>query len=682
MRTARRVRHAYCQKGETYRYGPLFRRRGEHDWMHLNQAVHEFWFDASPCSHPDLTAKQRKQLEELLEEFGHCIGDGNTSDARRQKNLKEKIPYVRLPVKPGYERHSEPPFKKNPKVRQLTIDFVRDLQRRGLVSRCTAEEQEFVCNSLLLPKSKDSYRFVCTFKGLNANMLRDPYGMRTLDAVMAALEGATWFSVLDIVDGFFNLPLYPVDRGYTAFHTPIGMFKWNVLPQGTSVSAQIFQRAMDRWFAAFLWKSVIVWVDDILVHSRSFAEHIRHLRQVLEVADKYGLVFNRKKLVIARRQVKYIGYIFGVNGISTDPDKLSAVHRMAVPKTRKQVKMFLGFAGFYRRFMPPDYASIIAPLTELTKPSLPYRWTASCQRAFDRVKLLLTTTPVLVHPDFSLPFHVHCDASGKGIGAVLSQYVNGAYRPIAFCSKRLLPHQQHWSPAQLEAYAVYYAVCVKWRYYLSLAKTVVHSDHRNLTWLFNNAHKGMLGRWYTHLVAYDLDITYVSGKTQVVADPLSRIFRATCREPVNMISASSQVAKILSNVAGCQLLDYAMVGAACAHLWIMALPASVGTASADQWGNVKELLERSFVSRKLPRNMPRHIWASHQRADPYLGPIVSYLTQTARQSSGKIPKGMRAISQSYMMREGCYITVRFVMLVQGLLTKGGRCRYPRAYTTR
>ena len=146
-----------------------------------------------------------------------------------------------------------------------------------------------------------------------------------------------------------------------------------------------------------------------------------------------------------------------MDGISTDPEKLSAVHDMPQPKTLKQMKRFLGFAGFYRRFMPPNYASIIAPLTDLTKPSRKFVWTSDCQRAFDRVKLLLTltTTPVLVHPDFNLPFHVHCDASGRGIGAVLSQYVNGAYRPVAFCSKRLLPHQQHWAPAQLEAYAVF-----------------------------------------------------------------------------------------------------------------------------------------------------------------------------------------------------------------------------------
>ena len=169
---------------------------------------------------------------------------------------------------------------------------MRDLEKRGLVSRCTAEESEFVCNSLLLPKSKDKYRFVCTFTGLNAEMLKDPYGMRTLDAVLTALEGSKWFSVLDVVDGFFNLPLYPADRGFTAFHTPIGLYKWNVLPQGTSASPQIFQRAMDRWFSAYLWKSVIVWVDDLLVYSPDFNSHL--ISSYLDISAK-NLITNANR---------------------------------------------------------------------------------------------------------------------------------------------------------------------------------------------------------------------------------------------------------------------------------------------------------------------------------------------------------------------------------------------------
>ena len=236
--------HAYASRGETYRQGALFKEVGAKEYMQLNQAVHEFWIDPAGERLPHLTERQQRQLENLLAEFKGQLGDANTSAANRQSEAREHVPYVRLPVKPDHERGSDTPFKKNPKVRQLTIDFVRDLAARGLISRCTAEEAVFVCNSLMLPKPNGKHRFVCTFSQLNANMTKDPYGMRTLDAVLTALEGSTWFSVLDVVDGFFNLPLYPADRGYTAFHTPIGVYKWNVLPQGTAASPQIFQRTM------------------------------------------------------------------------------------------------------------------------------------------------------------------------------------------------------------------------------------------------------------------------------------------------------------------------------------------------------------------------------------------------------------------------------------------------------
>ena len=206
-------------------------------------------------------------------------------------------------MKEGYVSASEPPFKKNPKMNQIAIDFVRDLERRGLISRCTENEAEFVCNCLTLPKSDERYRFVCTFSDLNKNLVRDPYGMRTLDEVMAALEGNTWFTTIDLVDGFFSLPLYPADKGFTAFHTPLGLYKWEVLPQGTSASPAIFQRMMDRWFAAYLWRKVIIWIDDILVFTPDFESHLVALREVFEVLRKYGLVASRRKIKVCMRSI-------------------------------------------------------------------------------------------------------------------------------------------------------------------------------------------------------------------------------------------------------------------------------------------------------------------------------------------------------------------------------------------
>ena len=646
--------HAYCQQGEVYRYGQLFRRSTSAKYLHLNQPVTEYWFDGQTECLAALTVEERQMLEEVMTEFQDVVGD----EFDRAKQPKH-VPYVRLPVKRDHQPASQSPFKKNPKMRKLVMDFVYDLERKGLVSRCTNGEAVFVCNPLTLPKGPERYRFVCTFKDLNKNMIKDPYGMRTLDAVMSSLEGNTWFTTIDLVDGFFSLPLYPADRGFTAFHTPMGLYKWNVLPQGTAASPAIFQRVMDRWFAAYLWKNVIVWIDDILIFSKTFKEHLAALRSVFMVLRKYGLVASRRKLKLCMRSVRYLGFIFGVNGIRADPDKLSAVHDIPVPVSRKQVRQFLGFANFYRRFMPPNYARLVAPLTALTSVKTPFRWNARCQYAFNKVKLLLTSTPVLVHPDFSKPFHIHCDASGLGVGAVLSQYVDGAYRPIAFCSKKLLPHQAHWAPAQLEAYAIYHAVVEKWRYYLALSKCVVHSDPRNLIWLFDHSHKGMIGRWYAALSAFDLDITYVSGKSQLVADPLSRMFQ-NVRDGSYRPSSNPAIEGLISSAAGflstlvsasTSMRSSSSVSGRRSTLY--GAPARVYGAPHQQSlpPHLQKLVQH-FANKSTAKNIPHSVWASHQQRDPRLAEIYKYLAADVSTPIHKFSGRTRARAQSFRLVNG------------------------------
>ena len=274
--------------------------------------------------------------------------------------------------------------------------------------------------------------------------------------------------------------------------------------------------------------------------------------------------------------------------------------------------------------------------------------------------MLLTSTPVLVHPDFSKPFHIHCDASGKGIGAVLSQFVDGAYRPIAFFSKKLLPHQRNWSPAQLEAYAIYASVVERWRYYLALSKTVIHSDHRNLIWLMNHQHKGMIGRWYTALSAFDLDISYVSGKSQLVADPLSRLFKdvkkGDYREESNpaRVEGSPSAASFLSKLAHNPPQGYMpLLMVRCGRRQAFgqgqfSKHALRGTPS--RLDSVKTLVERHFSSPGTAKNLSPTVWASHQRADPWLGPVYAYLSSKSTQKPKEFDRSVRARAASFRLQ--------------------------------
>ena len=220
---------------------------------------------------------------------------------------------------------------------------------------------------------------------------------------------------------------------------------------------------------------------------------------------------------------------------------------------------------------------------------------------------------------------------------------DSVYRPIAFCSKRLLPHQLHWAPAQLEAYAVYYSVCEKWRYYLTLNKTIVHTDHRNLSWLFKQSQKGMIGRWFAHLCAYDLDIIYVQGKTQVTADPLSRLLRQASLPPEWIPSPTTEtppVAALLSTITNGIIKERA------SHPPLLTTLTS--TITAVDFDFITSFMHPNDSA----CNLPRAKWAHEQRNDPRLGHIYRFLTRTTTKTNTPVPKWVRTAAQSYRLDQG------------------------------
>ena len=267
---------------------------------------------------------------------------------------------------------------------------------------------------------------------------------------------------------------------------------------------------------------------------------------------------------------------------------------------------------------------------------------------------------MLVHPDFDLPFHIHCDVSGKGIGVVLSQYVDGAYYPIAFCSKKLMFHQTHWAPAQLEAYAIFHVVVEKWRYYLSLSKCIVHSDHHNLIWIFDHSHKGMIDRWYTSLCAFDLDIIYVSGNSQFVADPLSRLFpqlkEGTYKprsSPVNQDNHGNEPAVSLSTMVQVEHPDcpFSLFSGRRQCLYGNANRIQEYPSSVHLTPEVSRLVQQ-FTSTQSVKNAPRSVWTSHQRVDPKLSEIYRYLSSDSTEFTEKFSGALRVRTQSYHMVNG------------------------------
>lgn len=274
--------------------------------------------------------------------------------------------------------------------------------------------------------------------------------------------------------GYHQIRLLEQDECKTAFRTHQGLYEFKVMPFGLTNAPATFQGLINTIFADMIRKFVLVFVDDILIYSRNLTEHVSHLKAVLARLQQYQLFVKISKCSFAQQYLEYLGHIIGIEGVATNPAKILAVQQWSPPKTQRQLRGFLGLAGYYRKFIQ-HYDILEKPLTKLLKKDVPYKWTNVEQQAFDMIKHKLVQAPVLALPDFSKEFVVETDASGTGIGVVLMQ--DG--HPLAFISKALSPRSQAMSTYEKECIAVLLAVD-KWRQYLQHAPFVIHTDHKSL----------------------------------------------------------------------------------------------------------------------------------------------------------------------------------------------------------
>jgi hypothetical protein len=307
------------------------------------------------------------------------------------------------------------------------------------------------------------------------------------------------------------------DVGKTAFRTHQGHYEFRVMPFGLCNAPSTFQATMNSIFQPFLHRFIIVFFDDILIYSSTYEEHLMHLEQAFQILQQGQFFLKQSKCLFAQRQIEYLGHIVSKEGVEPVKAKILAIQQWPVPSTIKALRGFLGLTGFYRRFIK-GYASIAAPLSQLLKKDQ-FGWSPEAQLAFEALKLAVSQAPVLVLPDFSVPFTVETDASGVGMGAVLSQH----HHPIAFFSKPFCPKLQTASTYVRELFAITAAV-KKWRQYLLGHSFVILTDHRSLKELMSQIIQTPEQQMYlARLMGYDYTIQYRSGQTNVVADALSRI---------------------------------------------------------------------------------------------------------------------------------------------------------------
>lgn len=377
---------------------------------------------------------------------------------------------------------------------------------------------------VLVPKKDGTLRFCIDFRYLNSVSKFDPYPMPRIDELLERVGRCNFITTLDLSKGYWQLALASEAKELTAFKTPFGVFQFKVMPFGLQGAPATFQRLMDQVlmeasdFAA-------AYLDDVVIFSQTWEEHVNHLQHVLQLIRSAGLTINPHKCKLAQRQVEYLGYVVGQGQVRPQVGKVEAIHAYPVPTTKRKVRAFVGLVGWYSKFIP-HFAERAAVLTDLTKVSAPnkVKWTEECDKAFKDLKSAISSDSVLYSPDFDVPFILQTDASGVGLGAVLLQDIDGERHPTVFLSRKLQDRETRYSTVEKECLAVKWAV-ESLRYYLLGRSFTLETDHRALKWLHQMKDSNMrIARWYLSLQPFDFTVQYRSGKSNLVADCLSRMY--------------------------------------------------------------------------------------------------------------------------------------------------------------
>ena len=375
----------------------------------------------------------------------------------------------------------------------------------------------------LVPKKDGSTRFCVDYRQLNTVTRKDAHPLPHIQDVFDQLQGAKVFSTLDLRSGYWQVPLSETAIPKSAFACHLGLFEFVRLPFGLTNAPAIFQRQMTKVLSGLIGKCCMCYIDDVIVFSKDEAQHAKDLASVFQKLREAGLQLKPSKCSFGLHEVELLGFKVNADGIRPLEERVSAIKDLPPPTMPKEVKSFLGMAGYYRQCVP-NFADKALPLTELTKPKEPFRWGPEHQKSYDILKQALCEAPILAHPDTSKPYILYTDASDKAIGAILVQKDdNGLERVVSYLSHKLSGAQLRWPTIEKEAYGVVYALR-KFHPYLWGAQFEIHTDHKPLKSLFKAEIKNTkLQRWAIQISEYGAPILYHPGKLNVRADMLSRV---------------------------------------------------------------------------------------------------------------------------------------------------------------
>lgn len=421
-------------------------------------------------------------------------------------------------VTPSYRKQYRIPFAHKNEL-QKQID---NMLKNNIIEEASSEWSSPL---LLVPKKIDrsgerKWRVVIDYRKLNEKIQDDKFPLPNINEILDSLSGAMYFSHCDLSQGYYQCPL---DKGkeYTAFTTDKGQYQMCRLPMGLKLSPSAFSRLMTVAMSGLNYDICLVYQDDLVIFGRNLEDHNKNLMSVFSRLRKVNLKLNPSKCEFLKRQILYLGHVISNEGILPDPEKISAIKNYPIPTNNDDVKRFVAFANYYRKFIR-NFAKIVLPLNKLSRKGVPFIWTEDCKQSFLTLKNALSSPPVLDYPDLSTnnTFILQTDSSGFAIGSVLC---NSNGKPVAYASRSLNKAELNYPIIEKELLAIVWSIKY-FRPYLFGKKFIIKTDHKPLLYLFNmNDPSSRLTKFRLSLEEYDFEIEYVRGAENVTADALSRV---------------------------------------------------------------------------------------------------------------------------------------------------------------
>jgi len=475
------------------------------------QDVPEFVKHLMENIHPSVTESTAIALEEILlsyrDVFSECEGDlGLTDLVTHQIDTENAVPFRQ-------QLRRFPPAHV-----QAISEHVENMLAQGVIEPARSP---WASNIVLVRKKDNSFRCCIDYRQLNSVTRKDAYPLPRIDACLDAMASAQWFSTIDLRSSYHQVKVDTRDCDKTAFICPRGMYRFRTMPFGLCNAGSTFQRLMDIVMAGLHLEICLVYLDDIIVYSNSLESHLNRLVTVLSRLRFANLKLKPEKCIFLQKSVSFLGHVISSDGISTDPQKVKTVSEWPTPACTRDVRAFLGLAGYYRRFVK-SFAHIASPLNQLLKNGS-FSWTIAAQKAFDDLKTALTSPPILAMPTDDDEFTLDTDASDYAIGAVLSQKQNGVERVVAYASRALDRRERNYCVTRKELLAVVNFFKV-FKQYLLGRHFRVRTDHAALSWLKHTPEPiGQQARWLEQMEEFDYVIEHRAGKSHGNADALSRI---------------------------------------------------------------------------------------------------------------------------------------------------------------